>query len=81
MIDANWAPLENGMVITPNGTLVTCTQGPKGSLIDDSIISGPMHHIITSKAMCRVPVKTHIGIEYVINLRPKEIKTLQLIKP
>jgi hypothetical protein len=69
------------MVLTPEGITVTCTQGPKGSMIDYSIIDGPMHHIIKAKPLYEIPVKTHIGIEYSIDINPKQIKTLQLIKP
>ncbi len=79
---SEWDILEGGTILVPSNTTVTCTAGIHGSLIDYAIGSWHMEHLMDKvHPFYGAPVKTHIGILYIINEKPHLVMANQICKP
>ena len=67
MIDTGWSVATKGVILTPTFTTITCYAGVRGSLVRYGLASKDLGHILQELGpVDQVPVKTHIGITYLL---------------
>ena len=81
MRGSDWLRYVDGRVVLPSNSLVTCTAGSVGSLIDYAIVSAGLERLVSLKADFSVPWQPHAGLTFEVAVEANAGSTRILRSP